>query len=275
MSNIDVREIMTKLIDTHGESVLAALVIVALGYLAARLAGALVRQLLEADEIVASFLSRLTRLLVVFLAIVAAIDELGVHTTPISAIVAAFGLGASLALKDFLSDLAAGFLLVVSRRFEAGDFVEAAGVSGVVESMSMFATTMRTPDNREIVVPNGSITGSTVVNYSARKKRRIDLIVGIGYDDDLAKAKEVLRAVLAGDERVLDDPAPAVAVAELADSSVNLMVRPWVKTSDYGSVKRGLLEKIKLELDAHGISIPYPQQDLHLHTPEAESPKAA
>jgi small conductance mechanosensitive channel len=154
-------------------------------------------------------------------------------------------------------------MLIIFRPFSAGDFVEAGGVSGVVEQIGIFTTTMRTGDNREIIVPNGEIFGGTITNYSKRETRRVDMVFGIGYGDDIKAAKDILNRILENDERVLKDPAPLVAVAELADSSVNFNVRPWVKTADYWNVYFDTHEKVKLTFDAEGISIPYPQMDIH------------
>lgn len=155
-------------------------------------------------------------------------------------------------------------MLIVFRPFKTGDFVEAGGTSGVVEDISIFSTTLKTGDNREVIVPNGSIYGGTITNYSAKKTRRIDMVFGIGYDDDIRLAKEIISEVIMADTRVLKDPDTLIAVAELADSSVNFAVRPWVKSADYWGVKFDLTEKIKLAFDEKGISIPYPQMDLHL-----------
>jgi small conductance mechanosensitive channel len=154
-------------------------------------------------------------------------------------------------------------MMIVFRPFKLGDFIEAGGVVGVVEEISIFSTVMKTGDNREIIVPNGQIYSGAITNYSARETRRIDMVFGIGYDDDMLEAKRVMETILAEHELVLDDPAPAVAVAELADSSVNFNVRPWVNSGDYWGVRSDLIEKIKLAFDEKGISIPYPQMDVH------------
>ncbi len=156
-------------------------------------------------------------------------------------------------------------MLIAFRPFKAGDFVEAGGVSGTVEEVQVFATKIRTGDNREITVPNGAITSGSIVNYSAKGTRRLDLVFGIGYGDDIAKAKNILTSVLQSDERILSDPEPTIGVLELADSSVNLALRPWVKSGDYWPVRFDLLERVKLEFDAQGLSIPFPQTDVHLH----------
>lgn len=153
-------------------------------------------------------------------------------------------------------------MLIVFRPFKAGDFVEVAGIAGVVETINIFSSTLRTGDNKEVIVPNGSIYGGTITNYSSRKTRRIDMVFGIGYDD-IKKTKQILEKIVTADERVLADPAPVIAVSELADSSVNFVVRPWVKTADYWAVLWDITEAVKLEFDANGISIPYPQMDVH------------
>jgi len=162
-----------------------------------------------------------------------------------------------------LQNLASGVMLIIFRPFTDGDFIEAAGVTGVVEELGIFSITMRTGDNREIIIPNGEVYGGTITNNSRRATRRVDMVFGIGYDDDLKKAKDILNRILSEDERVLKDPAPLVAVAELADSSVNFNVRPWCATGDYWSVYFDTHEKVKLTFDAEGISIPYPQMDVH------------
>jgi small conductance mechanosensitive channel len=154
-------------------------------------------------------------------------------------------------------------MLIVFRPFTDGDFVEAGGATGVVEEIGIFTTKMRTGDNKEIIIPNGQIFGSNITNYSARDTRRVDMVFGIGYDDDIRKAKQIIADILAADERILKDPEPLIAVGELADSSVNFNVRPWVNSADYWSVYFDLNEKIKLTFDEQGISIPYPQMDVH------------
>jgi small conductance mechanosensitive channel len=179
--------------------------------------------------------------------------------------VGAAGLAIGLSLQDSLKNFAAGVLLVVFRPFREGDFVEAAGVSGVVERITIFNTFMRTGDNREVIVPNGPIYGGVIVNYSKRETRRVDMTFGIGYDANLLQAKQLLQEILAEDERILKEPEPVVAVSELADSSVNFVVRPWVNTADYWAVLWDTNEKVKLRFDEAGISIPFPQMDVHFH----------
>jgi small conductance mechanosensitive channel len=226
----------------------------------------LIRKLLvrsDIDPILINFASSIANAVLMLFVIIAALDHLGVDTTSFIALLGAAGLAVGLALKDSLQNFAAGVMMIVFRPFKLGDFIEAGGVTGVVEQISVFSTIMKTGDNREIIVPNGQIYAGAITNYSARDTRRIDMVFGIGYDDDMLKAKKIMEDILATHDLVLDDPAPAVAVAELADSSVNFNVRPWVKSSDYWGVRSNLIEQIKLTFDKEGISIPYPQMDIH------------
>jgi small conductance mechanosensitive channel len=216
------------------------------------------------EQILVSFIARIINTVLIIFVVIAALTQLGIETTSLVALIGAAGLAVGLALKDSLQNFASGVMLISFRPFKAGDFVEVAGVSGVVERIAIFATTMRTGDNKEITVPNGAIYGGTIINYSARPTRRVDMVFGIGYDDDLKKAKALIEQVLQDDPRILKDPAPVVAVSELADSSVNFIVRPWVNSADYWPVYWDIHEKIKLTFDENGISIPYPQMDVHL-----------
>ncbi len=197
--------------------------------------------------------------------IIAAAGEIGIETTSFLAIVGAAGLAVGLALKDSLSNFASGVMLIFFRPFKVGDVVTAGGVTGKVHQVDIFSTVIHTPDNQRQIIPNSKITADTITNVNAEPTRRIDMIVGIGYDDDISFAKETLKEIVTDDARVLSDPAPAIGVAELADSSVNLIVRPWVKTEEYWDVRLDLTERIKLVFDERGISFPYPQQDVHMH----------
>lgn len=223
------------------------------------------------DDMLVNFIGNIVGALLLVFVVLAALDQLGVNTTSALAVLGAAGLAVGLALQNSLANFAAGVMLIVFRPFKAGDFVEAGGVAGVVESIAVFSTVMRTGDNKEVIVPNGQIYGGTIINYSARDTRRIDLVFGIGYDDDIRKAKQIITEVMAKDERILKDPEAAVAVAELADSSVNLNVRPWVASGDYWPVRADLLENVKIAFDEAGISIPYPQQDVHMHEVKASA----
>lgn len=217
----------------------------------------------DLDPILVNFASSIASGILLVIVLIAALDRLGVDTTSFIAVLGAAGLAVGLALKDSLQNFAAGIMMIIFRPFKLGDFIEAGGVSGVIEKISVFSTIMKTGDNREIIIPNGQIYAGAITNYSARDTRRIDMVFGIGYDDDILKAKQIMEDILAAHELVLDEPAPAVALAELADSSVNFNVRPWVKSGDYWPVRSDLLQKIKLAFDANDISIPYPQMDIH------------
>jgi small conductance mechanosensitive channel len=217
------------------------------------------------DDMLIDFVKAILRAILMLFVIVASLDQLGVDTTSLVAILGAAGLAIGLSLQGSLQNFAAGVMLLVFRPFKAGDFVDAGGDSGVIKSISIFTTVMTTPDNKEIIIPNGAIYGGNITNYSAKETRRVDMVVGIGYDSDLKKAKEILNEMVASDARILKDPAPTVAVAELADSSVNFVVRPWVASADFWGVKFDFTEAVKLRFDAEGISIPFPQMDVHVH----------
>jgi len=223
------------------------------------------------DDILVDFICAIARTALLLFVIIAALEQLGVDTTSLIALLGAAGLAVGLALQGSLANFAAGVMLIVFRPFKAGDFVEAGGTTGVVEKISIFSTTMRTPDNREVIVPNGGIYGSNITNYSARETRRIDLVFGIGYGDDIRKARDIILDVMNQDERILKDPEPVVAVGELGASSVDFVVRPWVANADYWNVRWDLLEKIKLAFDANGVSIPFPQRDVHLYRQAGEA----
>ena len=183
----------------------------------------------------------------------------------------AAGLAIGLALKDSLSNFAAGVMLVMFRPFTVGDVVSTAGITAKVEKITIFNTLFCTADNQLVIVPNNKIISDIITNINAKDTRRIDLVVGISYSDDMAQTKEILKGLAGDDDRVLDDPAVTIAVSELADSSVNLVFRPWVKTGDYWAVRFDLTEKIKISLDEAGISIPFPQQDVHLFVEKEEA----
>jgi small conductance mechanosensitive channel len=197
--------------------------------------------------------------------ILASLEQLGINTTSALAAFGAVGLAVGLAVKDSLSNFAAGVMIALFQPFKLGHYVEAAGTSGTVMDVGMFNTTLLTPDNKRVIVPNRLIYNDTIVNYSAEDTRRVDMVFGIGYEDDIDRARQLIESVIAADSRILADPAPAVAVDELADSSVNFVVRPWCKKEDYWDVRFAMMEQIKIVFDQNGISIPYPQQDVHMH----------
>lgn len=216
------------------------------------------------DEALQGFLQAIIRTVFKFVVLLIAVEQLGIDTTSLLALLGAAGLAVGLALKDSLSSFAAGVMLIMFKPFTIGNFVEAGGVAGVVERITVFNTIFRTGDNKEIIVPNAQIYGGTIINYSAKPTRRIDLKMGIGYGDDMKKAREVILQVIANEERVLKDPEPVVAVHELGESSVNFVVRPWVNTADYWPVYWALTENIKAAFDENNITIPFPQRDVHI-----------
>lgn len=217
------------------------------------------------DNAVVGFVGSITHVVLMVVVLIAAMSQLGVDTTSLVAVIGAAGLAVGLALQGSLSNFASGVLIVVLRPFKSGDFIEAGGSAGSVVDIQIFSTTLKTPDNKIVIIPNAAITGGPITNFSAQDTRRIDLVVGVSYDADIKLTKEVLTQILDEESRILKDPAYTVAVSELADSSVNFVVRPWVNSSDYWGVYFSLLENIKIKLDENNIGIPYPQLDLHLH----------
>jgi small conductance mechanosensitive channel len=197
--------------------------------------------------------------------IIATINQLGVQTTSLLAVVGAAGLAVGLALQGSLSNFASGVMIVLFRPYKVGDFIQAGGVNGSVQEVQIFTTIMNTPDNKKIIVPNSQIMAGEITNFSANSTRRVDLVAGCGYDDDLDKVRKVLEGIIADDDRVLSDPAPMIAISELGDSSVNFVVRPWVNAEDYWKFYCDATEQIKKRFDAEGISIPYPQRDVHVY----------
>jgi small conductance mechanosensitive channel len=224
-----------------------------------------VMQRQEIDKTLETFVCNLVRMVLLVIVIIAAIGQLGIETTSFIAIFGAAGLAVGLALQGSLSNFAAGVLIVMFRPYRVGDFTEAAGISGVVEQVQILTTVLKTGDNKQIIVPNGQIMDSIITNYSANDKRRVDMVIGVSYDDDIDKVRATLEELVAAEERILEDPACTIAVSALADSSVNFVVRPWVKTADYWGVMFDLTEAIKKRFDQDGISFPFPQQDVHLY----------
>ncbi|AXV66488.1 mechanosensitive ion channel family protein [Pseudoalteromonas lipolytica] len=219
----------------------------------------------KVDKAVGSFVASIVYAIVFAATILMALSQLGIETTSFIAILGAAGLAVGLALQGSLSNFASGVLIILLRPFKSGDYVEAGGKAGTVKKIEIFSTEMRTPDNKVIVMPNSKIMGDAIVNYSRESTRRIDLVIGVGYDADLKEAKAVLKSVLDKETRLLKDPAYTVAVSELADSSVNFVVRPWVNSADYWPTYFDLMENIKIALDDANITIPFPQMDVHLH----------
>ena len=223
----------------------------------------------DIDPTLETFLGNLLRMSLMVVVIIAAIGQVGIQTTSFIAIFGAAGLAVGLALQGSLSNFAAGVLIVLFRPYKVGDFVEAAGISGSVQQVQILTTVLKTPDNKSIIVPNSQIMDSIITNYSANPTRRVDMVIGVSYDDDLDKVRSTIEEIVAADERVLKEPACQIAVSALADSSVNFNVRPWVNTEDYWAVYFDLTEKIKKRFDEVGISFPFPQQDVHVYKADA------
>jgi small conductance mechanosensitive channel len=266
LAGIDIEKIVDVYVVPWSVNIALAIVVFIVGRLIAKglvkvLEGLLVRA--KVDAMLIEFIGSIASAALLLFVIIASLDMLGVNTTSLIAMLGAAGLAVGLALQGSLQNFASGVLLIIFRPFQVGNYIDAGGVSGTVEKITIFNTIMLTPDNREIIVPNAAVYGGTITNFSARATRRIDLVFGIGYGDDVKKARDIMVQTMESDERILKDPAPTVAVSELADSSVNFVVRPWVNASDYWDVKWDLTEKIKLAFDAQGVSIPFPQMDVH------------
>ncbi|UCE89325.1 MAG: mechanosensitive ion channel [Pseudomonadota bacterium] len=266
------------LIDSHvipwGVNILGAALVFLIGLWVAKLIVKGAKRLMDKanlEQVLIGFLGNMLYTVLLVVVIIAALEQLGVRTTSLLAVFATAGLAVGLALKDQLSNFAAGVMLIIFKPFTIGNFIEAGGTAGVVDTIRIFNTVLHTPDNREITVPNAQIFGGTITNVSARETRRIDLVIGIGYDDDIGKARDTLNSLIGADDRILEDPAPAIAVAELGESSIDLAVRPWVKAADFWNVRSDLLEGIKREFDSNGISIPFPQRDLHVYEQAANA----
>ncbi|MCK8107730.1 mechanosensitive ion channel [Pseudoalteromonas sp. 2CM41L] len=252
----------------YGIQAVIALVIFLLGSRIAKFCAGLTEKTFDkkkVDKAVGSFVSSIVYAIVFAATILMALSQIGIETTSFIAILGAAGLAVGLALQGSLSNFASGVLIILLRPFKSGEFVEAGGKMGTVKKIEIFSTELRTPDNKVIIVPNSQIMSGAITNFSRESTRRIDLVIGVGYDADLRKTKEVLQSVLDAETRLLKDPAYTVAVSELADSSVNFIVRPWVNSGDYWPTYWSLLENIKIALDDADIAIPYPQMDVHLH----------
>ncbi len=269
MENVVIK--LQELIVLYGLKVVAAIAILVLGRIAAGIVRALVRRLLrksKVDETLVPFITSVTYVAIMAFIIIAAIGRLGVQTASFIAVLGAAGLAVGLALQGSLANFAAGVLMIAFKPFKVGDFITAGGVSGGVVAIGIFTTELKSPDNKKIIVPNAKVTADSIINSSAKDTRRVDMVARVSYSDDLAKVRKVLEGILSEDERILKDPSPTIGVLELADSSVNFAVRPWVRTTDYWDFYFATQEKIKQRFDAEGISIPFPQQDVHLHKSE-------
>lgn len=260
-------EIDTAYLTEWGIKIGIALAILIVGRMLAKWVVSLVSKGLEkkgVDKAVVSFIGNISYVMLLIAVLIAAMSQLGIDTTSLVAVLGAAGLAVGFALQGSLSNFASGVLIVMLRPFKSGDFVEAGGCMGTIQSIELFSTTLKTPDNKVIIVPNAAITGGTITNFSAENTRRIDYVIGISYDANIKTAKDTLLKIYEEEQRFLRNPAVTIAVSELADSSVNLVFRPWVNSSDYWPVYFDVLEKIKTEFDANNIGIPYPQMDVHI-----------
>jgi small conductance mechanosensitive channel len=258
-----------------GIKIALALAIFIIGKFFARLIANLLEKAMQrsgTDAMLVKFIGNIAYVILLLAVVLAAVDSLGVNVTSLLAILGAASLAVALALKDSLSNFAAGVMIIIFRPFNIGDYITAGGNSGTVDEIGLFCTLMHTGDNQRIIVPNSAILNDTIVNTSALPTRRVDLVFCIGYDDNIGQARDIIMAILEADERVLKDPAPVVAVSELAASSINLNVRPWAKSEDRWALHTDLLEQIKLALDEAGMSIPYPQHDVHMHEVKSKKP---
>lgn len=223
------------------------------------------------DDILVKFIESIISSVLLLFVIVASLNQLGVDTTSLVALLGAAGLAVGFALKDSLSNFAAGVMLLVFRPFTKDEYVEIAGCEGVVENINILTTVVHTLDNKEVILPNSAVFGGTITNYSSLPSRRVDLVIGVSYEDDLKKAKQVMLDAMKNDPRILTEPAPQVAVCELNSSSVDFVVRPWCKSEDYWSVRFDTIEAVKIALDANDITIPFPQRDVHIYNESADA----
>lgn len=277
LSSLKIPEEWLPMVVDYGSSVLLAIAIFIIGRMVVTRVVSVFNRVMLArgtDETLVNFVCSIIRWVGVLFVVIAALSELGVDTTSLVALLGAAGLAIGLSLQGSLGNFAAGVMLIVFKPFKKGDFVEAGGAMGVVDNISIFTTILTTPDNREVIIPNGGIIGGNITNFSARSTRRVDMVFGIDYGDDLLKAKEILHSIVAADTRVLAEPAPVITVGELADSSVNFLVRPWVNAADYWDVLWDTTETVKLRFDEAGLTIPFPQMELHMQRPETQAAAA-
>ena len=261
-----------EMISLYGVKVLTALVVFIVGRWISKGVRKLITRMMnkaDVDPIIVGFTSNIAYIALLMFVVIAALGQLGIQTTSFIAILGAAGLAIGLALQGSLSNFAAGFLMVIFRPFNVGDYIEGAGMKGTVEQIQIFTTTLVTLDNKTVIIPNAKLTGDNIINWTVKGTRRVDMVFGIGYGDDIDIARQVIEGVLAKDDRILKDPAIQISVAEIGDSSVNFVVRPWVETPNYWAARFDLTKAIKKRLDAEGISIPFPQRDVHLYEHKA------
>ena len=268
MDTAEIINSITQIAADFGLRVLYAVLIIVIGRWVVKLLLKIIKAALEkttVEETVRIFVVNLLNTLLMVIIFIAAINQLGIETTSIIAMLGAAGLAIGLSLQGSLANFAAGILIVIFKPYKVGDYIEAGSAAGTVLDIQIFSTVLKTPDNKIVIVPNGIIMKDSVVNYTDQATRRVDIVASCGYEDDIDKVKEILKDILNQEDRILAEPEPRIAVSELADNSVNFIVRPWVNSSDVLSVKYSILEQIKKRFDAEGISIPYPQRDVHIY----------
>jgi small conductance mechanosensitive channel len=252
---------------TYGLDIVAAILIFVIGRWLAKVISKLIAKAMttaKIDPTLTNFVKNLSHIALLVFVVIATLTKLGIPMTQVTVVIGAAGLAVGFALQGSLSNFAAGIMLIIFKPFKVGDFVELAGKMGTVKEIQIFNTILNSPDNVRIIIPNGQATGTNIMNFTVNGTRRIDLVIGVSYEDDLKKTHDVIEKIVTGDDRILKEPAYTIAVSELADSSVNLVVRPWVNAADYWVVRFDLIEKIKLALDKNGITIPFPQHDVHM-----------
>jgi small conductance mechanosensitive channel len=267
---MDVNNLLSKvyeLLTVYGLKVISALVILILGRWVALGVAKIIKRVMiksKVDETLVSFVRNLSYILLLAFVVIAALNQLGIQTTSFIAILGAAGLAIGLALQGALANFAAGVLMIIFKPFKIGDFIDGAGATGTVEKIEIFTTQLKTPDNKTIIIPNAKITGDNITNFTAKGTRRVDLVFGIGYGDDIDKARDIIKEIIKQDARAMKEPEPVIVVSELGDSSVNFTVRVWTSSDDYWSFYFDTIERVKKQFDAKGISIPFPQRDVHL-----------
>lgn len=268
---VEISDILPKiyeLLTVYGIKVIAAAAIFIIGRWVAKGLRSIIRKMMKranVDATLVSFVTSMSYIALLAFVVIAALNQLGIQTASFIAILGAAGLAVGLALQGSLSNFAAGVLMLIFRPFKVGDYIEGAGTAGTVEEIQIFTTQLNTPDNKTVIVPNSKMTGDNIVNYTSKGTRRVDIVFGIGYQDDIDKARKIILDVIANDTRVLKEPAPEAPLAELADSSVNFNTRVWAKADDYWGVYFDTVEAVKKRFDTEGVSIPFPQRDVHIY----------
>ena len=257
-----------ELLTVYGLRVIAAIVIFVVGRWVALGVAKLIQRIMirsKVDETLVSFVRHLSYVTLLAFVVIAALNQLGIQTASFIAVMGAAGLAIGLALQGSLGNFAAGVLMIIFKPFKVGDFIDGGGVAGIVEKIEIFTTQLKTPDNKTIIMPNAKLTGDNITNFNVKGTRRVDFVFGIGYGDDIDKARGIIKEIIDQDERVMKEPEPAIVVSELGDSSVNFTVRAWTAVGDYWSFYFDTIENVKKQFDAQGVSIPFPQRDVHIY----------